>query len=107
MTVKALVLAGFGLNCDLETAHALNLAGAEAERVHISQLTGTGRQAASARLEDYRILVFDGGVLLGATTTGPGCCWPPACAPIWAASSGNSCRAAAWCWASATGSRPW
>lgn len=61
MSVRALVLAGFGLNCDLETTHALNLAGAEAERVHISQLTGTAAQPATADLGDYHILVFDGG----------------------------------------------
>ena len=40
MSVRALVLTGFGLNCDFETAHVLRLAGAEAHRVHISDLTG-------------------------------------------------------------------
>ncbi|MFZ5586222.1 MAG: phosphoribosylformylglycinamidine synthase subunit PurQ [Thermodesulfobacteriota bacterium] len=61
MTVRALVLAGFGLNCDFETAHALGLAGAEARRVHISDLTGTAQRPATETLDDYHILVFDGG----------------------------------------------
>ena len=37
-TPRALVLTGYGLNCDLETQYALTLAGFEAERVHISEL---------------------------------------------------------------------
>ena len=36
--VKALVLTGYGLNCDHETAYALELAGANASRVHINSL---------------------------------------------------------------------
>ena len=35
---RALVLTGYGLNCDLETQYALSLAGFSAERVHISEL---------------------------------------------------------------------
>ncbi len=54
--VRALVLTGYGLNCDHETAHALTLAGAAADRVHINALID-----GTARLEDYRILVFIGG----------------------------------------------
>ena len=37
-TPRALVLTGYGLNCDLETQYALTLAGFEADRVHISEL---------------------------------------------------------------------
>ena len=58
--IRALVLTGFGLNCDLETAHALELAGAEAERVHINALVD-----GSARLADYQILAFGGGFSWG------------------------------------------
>ncbi|MBI5523854.1 MAG: phosphoribosylformylglycinamidine synthase subunit PurQ [Desulfarculus sp.] len=65
MTVRALVLAGYGINCDFETAHALGLAGASADRVHISQLTGTALARPTARLDDYQILVFDGGFSWG------------------------------------------
>ncbi len=60
-TPRALVLAGFGLNCEFETAHALELAGAEARRVHISDLTGAPGRPARETLAGYQILVFDGG----------------------------------------------
>ena len=36
--VRVLVLTGFGLNCDFETAHAFELAGAVSTRVHINTL---------------------------------------------------------------------
>ncbi len=65
MSARALVLAGYGINCDFETAHVLTLAGAQAKRVHISQLTGTTHAPASESLEDYNILVFDGGFAWG------------------------------------------
>ncbi len=58
--VKALVLTGYGLNCDHETAHALTLAGARADRVHINALID-----GTVRLEDYRIMVFGGGFSWG------------------------------------------
>ena len=58
--IHALVLTGFGLNCDLETAHALELAGAEAVRVHINALID-----GDARLDDYQILAFGGGFSWG------------------------------------------
>jgi phosphoribosylformylglycinamidine synthase I len=63
--VKALVLGGFGLNCDNETAHALELAGAAASIVHISDLTGTAKRNPTESLDDYQILVFDGGFSWG------------------------------------------
>jgi phosphoribosylformylglycinamidine synthase len=58
--IRALVLTGFGLNCDLETAHALEMAGAEAVRVHINALID-----GDARLDDYQILAFGGGFSWG------------------------------------------
>lgn len=59
--VNALVLTGYGLNCDYETDYSLRSAGARSYRVHINQLiTGKNRQI-GARLEDYHILVFGGG----------------------------------------------
>lgn len=58
--VPALVLTGFGLNCDLETAFALERAGAEARRVHINDLVG-----GEVSLADFRILVFGGGFSWG------------------------------------------
>lgn len=62
---RALVLAGYGINCDFETAHALTLAGAVAERVHIAELTGTAHQPAARSLTGFDILVFDGGFSWG------------------------------------------
>jgi phosphoribosylformylglycinamidine synthase len=59
-TVKALVLTGFGLNCDMETAFAFEKAGAEAARVHINTLV-EGR----ADLDDFQILIFGGGFSWG------------------------------------------
>jgi phosphoribosylformylglycinamidine synthase len=58
---KALVLTGFGLNCDWETTYALELAGAEARRVHINQLIKGEKIGQVARLEDYQIFAFIGG----------------------------------------------
>ncbi len=53
---KVLVLTGYGLNCDYETAHAFEQAGAEAHRAHINSLID-----GAVRLENYHILVFIGG----------------------------------------------
>ena len=64
-TVKALVLTGYGLNCDYETAHALKTAGAGADRIHINQLTGQVVPSERVSLADYQILVFDGGFAWG------------------------------------------
>ncbi|MFW6373814.1 MAG: phosphoribosylformylglycinamidine synthase subunit PurQ, partial [Thermodesulfobacteriota bacterium] len=58
--VKALVLTGYGLNCDHETAHACELAGAEATRVHINALID-----GSVRLDDFQLMVFIGGFSWG------------------------------------------
>lgn len=58
--VKALVMTGFGLNCDLETSHALQVAGAEVERVHLNSLI-VGEKSLGA----YRIFVVGGGFSWG------------------------------------------
>ena len=50
--VNVLVLTGYGLNCDNETAHALELAGATAQRVHINALID-----GSVRLDGFQIMV--------------------------------------------------
>ncbi len=62
---KALVLTGFGLNCDWETTYALELAGAEARRVHINQLLMGEKIGEVARLDDYQIFAFIGGFSWG------------------------------------------
>ncbi len=58
--VKVLVLTGYGLNCDNETAYAFELAGASASRVHINALID-----GSVELNDFHILVFGGGFSWG------------------------------------------
>lgn len=62
---KALVLTGFGLNCDWETTRALELAGAEAHRIHINQLVMGEKIGEIARFEDYQIFAFIGGFSWG------------------------------------------
>jgi len=58
--VSALVLTGYGLNCDNETAFAFEQAGAQAERVHINALI-SGQKA----LDAFHILAFVGGFSWG------------------------------------------
>ena len=58
--VKVLVLAGYGMNCDHETAFAFELAGATAIRVHINSLID-----GSVRLDDFDIMAFVGGFSWG------------------------------------------
>ena len=60
MTVKALVLSGYGLNCDVETSHAFTMAGAKAQRVHINALIN-----GEVRLSDFQIMAFIGGFSWG------------------------------------------
>jgi phosphoribosylformylglycinamidine synthase len=58
--VNVLVLTGYGLNCDHETAYAFELAGAAATRVHINSLID-----GTADLENFQVLVFIGGFSWG------------------------------------------
>ena len=60
MKPKALVLSGYGINCERETAQALKLAGAEPEIVHLSDLL-----YGEKHLRDYHLLCFPGGFLDG------------------------------------------
>ena len=60
-TVKALVLTGYGLNCDYETDFSLKLAGAESKRVHINELMSESGGSDRAILDTYHILVLGGG----------------------------------------------
>jgi len=59
--VKALVLTGYGLNCDYETDFALKMAGATSHRVHINEMISGGTTCTERRLSDYHVLVFGGG----------------------------------------------
>ena len=58
--VRALVLTGFGLNCDLETAYCLDRAGAQTDRVHLNGLLG-----GEVSLRDFQIFVVGGGFSWG------------------------------------------
>ncbi len=58
--VRALVLRAAGINCDIETQYALELAGAEADRVHVNRLIEN-----KSLLDQYQILVFPGGFSYG------------------------------------------
>jgi len=60
MKPKALILTGYGINCDYETQHAFNLVGADAKRVHINDIIDK-----MENLEDYQILAFPGGFSFG------------------------------------------
>ncbi len=61
-TPRALVLEDRGINCNKETAHALEMAGAEAVGVHLSLL-----QAGVEQLDDFDILLLSGGFSYGDT----------------------------------------
>jgi phosphoribosylformylglycinamidine synthase I len=58
--MKALILTGYGINCDYETQHAFKQAGAEADRIHVADLI-TGEM----KLADYDALVIPGGFSFG------------------------------------------
>ena len=60
MRPRALVLSGYGINCERETAHVLRLAGADPEIVHLSELL-----YGEKHLRDYHLLCFPGGFLDG------------------------------------------
>ncbi|MCD6353184.1 MAG: phosphoribosylformylglycinamidine synthase I [Proteobacteria bacterium] len=64
-TVKALILTGYGINCDYETDHALKIAGAESDRVHVNELIKGDEFGRRSSLTDYHLLVFDGGFSWG------------------------------------------
>ena len=60
MPVNALVLTGFGINCDAETALAFEMAGAHAARVHLNDII-----ADTSILEEHHILAVPGGFSFG------------------------------------------
>ncbi len=60
-TPKTLILSGYGLNCERETAHSCRLAGGSTvDVVHLSELTG-----GNVQLQDYQFLICIGGFLDG------------------------------------------
>jgi len=57
---RSLILTGFGINCQDETAHAFELAGGSAEQVHLNDLAESPE-----RLQDFRIVAVPGGFSYG------------------------------------------
>jgi phosphoribosylformylglycinamidine synthase len=58
--VKAIVLRAAGINCDMETEYALELAGAKAQRIHINRIIED-----KTLLDEFQIIVFPGGFSYG------------------------------------------
>ena len=57
---KAIVLRAAGINCDMETEYAFQLAGAEAQRVHVNRVLEN-----KGLLDEFQILVIPGGFSYG------------------------------------------
>lgn len=60
---KVLIMSGYGINCEKETKHAFELAGAEADIIHINDLISK-----NADMHGYDILMFPGGFSYGDDT---------------------------------------
>jgi len=59
--VKVLILSGYGINCDVETGWAFELAGADSVRTaHVNRIIN-----GEIKLDDYSILAFPGGFSFG------------------------------------------
>jgi len=58
--IRAIVLRAAGINCDMETEYALELAGAKAQRVHINRIIED-----KTMLDEFQIIVFPGGFSYG------------------------------------------
>lgn len=63
MKPKALIFAGYGLNCDEETKYAFETAGAKADIIHINDIID-----GLYHLRNYQILVLQGGFSYGDDT---------------------------------------
>lgn len=61
--VKVLIMSGYGINCERESAHAFELAGAQADIVHINDLISRQKL-----INDYDIIMFPGGFSYGDDT---------------------------------------
>ena len=61
--VRVLVLTGYGLNCEAETAAGFTFAGATADTVHLGDLLE--RPTPRKRLSEYHLVAFVGGFSFG------------------------------------------
>lgn len=57
---KVLIITGYGVNCEAESAHAWKLAGAEPQMVHLNDLLER-----PAQLKDFHAMMFIGGFSYG------------------------------------------
>jgi phosphoribosylformylglycinamidine synthase subunit PurQ / glutaminase len=62
-TPKTLVITGYGINCEEETAYVFRKAGAEADIVHVNDLIDGHKN-----MKDYQILAIPGGFSYGDDT---------------------------------------
>ncbi len=60
---KVIILSGYGLNCEEETRHAFELAGADGSIIHINDLIDK-----ISHLEDFQIMAIPGGFSYGDDT---------------------------------------
>ena len=60
MTVKVVILTGFGINCDRETAAVFEMVGAESERIHVNRFVNGEK-----KLSDFHIMAVPGGFSFG------------------------------------------
>ncbi len=60
MKTTALVLSGYGLNCELETKHAFEVVGVKSKIIHVNKLVSNKKL-----LDKNNILVFPGGFSFG------------------------------------------
>lgn len=63
MSVKVLIMSGYGINCETESAHAFEEAGATCEIVHVNDLISEKK-----RMNDFDIMMFPGGFSYGDDT---------------------------------------
>ena len=63
MVVNALVISGYGINCEEETKFAFERAGAKGKIVHINDLIDR-----TEKLDNYQVLAFPGGFSYGDDT---------------------------------------
>jgi phosphoribosylformylglycinamidine synthase len=58
--VNVLVLTGYGLNCDNETAHSVSIAGGKSHRVHINSVLDQ-----TVSIDQFQIMILGGGFSWG------------------------------------------
>ena len=63
MKPKAIILTGYGINCEEETSYVFEKSGAEGEIVHINDLISGDK-----KLSDYQIMAIPGGFSYGDDT---------------------------------------